>query len=212
MNLLEIEEELQKIKRTTFGISIPELRRFAKKLAKKDCGLFLKKLPFNTFEQRLLGAYAIGYIKADINLLLDYFEKFMPYVDRWEINDALCQNFKIAREHKKIVWDFLMKYKNSKEEFHSRIVSVMLLSHFLDDEYIEKVLFVLGELNTEAYYSKMGVAWAVATVMGKYPNLCFEYLKIENCPLADYTRKKALQKIKESYRVSEKIKKNLANI
>ena len=36
MNLLDIKKELCKIKRTQFGISIPELRKFARSLAKKD--------------------------------------------------------------------------------------------------------------------------------------------------------------------------------
>ena len=41
MNLAKIKKELANIKRTTFGISVPELRKFAKKIAKEDYKYFL---------------------------------------------------------------------------------------------------------------------------------------------------------------------------
>ena len=205
MNIKEIEKEVQNIKRTSFGISIPELRKFARTLAKSDYQDFLNYKTEN-FELKLLHAFLIGYIKDDINVLLGYFRDFIPSVDDWALNDSLCQNFTIARKYPDIVWGFLMKYKNSKKEFESRIVSVMLLSHYLNDEYIDKTIEILNQLNTDDYYSKMGVAWAVATVMGKYPKKCLEYLYSANCKLDKKTYNKALQKIRESYRVSSEIK------
>jgi len=81
-----------------------------------------------------------------------------------------------------------------------------MLSHYLNDEYIDRVISVLDELNTADYYSQMGVAWAIATVMGKYPEKCLKYLKSKSCHLDEITRKKSLQKIRESYRVSTEIK------
>ena len=143
MELTKIKKELNEIKRTKFGISIPELRKFAKTIAKDNYKEFIEKNDYSTYELKLLHAFLIGYIKDDINTLLKYFENFIPYVDDWAINDSLCQNFKIARKYQEIVWDFLMQYKNSKKEFESRIVSVILLSHYLNDEYIDKVFKVL---------------------------------------------------------------------
>ncbi len=206
MKLTDIKKELKSIKRTSFGISIPELRKFAKKIAKGNYVEFLQNDDCKTFEQRLLHAFVIGYINCDIDLQLKYFESFIPFVDDWAVNDSLCQNFKVARKYPDIIWQFLMKYKSSKREFESRIVSVMLLSHFLNDEYIDRVIEVLNSLNTDDYYSHMGVAWAVATVMGKYPQKCLAYLKSENCSLDKITYNKSLQKIRESFRVSDKIK------
>lgn len=206
MKLPDIKKELDKIKRTKFGISIPELRKFAKKVAKDNYKEFVENNDYSTFELKLLHAFVIGYAKDDINTLLKYFEDFMPYVDDWATNDSLCQNFKITRKYPDIVWKFLMKYKNSKKEFESRIVSVCLLSHYLNDEYIDRVIEVLNSLNTDDYYSQMGTAWAVATVMGKYPKKGLEYLKSKECRLDKITYNKSLQKIRESFRVSEKIK------
>jgi len=206
MKYSQAVEQLKTIKRTSFGISIPELRKFARKLAKEDYKEILENNTCNTFELKLLNAFVLGYASDDIKILLKYFKNFMPYVKDWATNDSLCQSFKITRKHPDIVWDFLMKYKTSEDEFESRIVSVMLLSHYLTDEYIDDVIKVLDKLSTNAYYSQMGVAWAIATIMGKYPEKCIKYLKSKNCNLDKITYKKSLQKIRESFRVSDKIK------
>ena len=206
MELNIIKQELNKIKRTTFGISIPELRKFAKKIAKNGYKEFIENNDYSSFELKMLHAFVLGYIKDDIKVLLKYFKDFIPQVDDWATNDSLCQNFKIARNYPEAVWQFLMEYKNSKKEFESRIVSVMLLSHYLNDEYIGKVIRVLDSLNTNDYYSQMGVAWAFATIMGKYPELCLNYLQSDKCHLDKITYNKTLQKIRESLRVSADIK------
>ena len=209
MDLSEIKIRLKQIKNTSFGISVPELRKFAKQIAKDDYCSFLEKNDFSSFDLKLLHAFVIGYAKDDIKVLLEYFQKFVPYVDDWAINDALCQNFKIARKYQDEVWNFIMQYRNSDREFECRIVAVMLLSHYLNDEYIEKVLEVLNALKANEYYSQMGVAWALATVMGKYPEKCKSYLFSAECRLNKATFSKTLRKIKESYRVSGEIKREL---
>ncbi|MGN0015233.1 MAG: DNA alkylation repair protein [Candidatus Gastranaerophilaceae bacterium] len=207
MDIIEIKNRLSKIRRTSFGISIPELRKFAKEIAKCRYNVFLDNNPLDSFEMKMLHAFVIGYAKDDVEKLTDYFEKFIPYVDGWAVCDALCQSFTIARKNQKYVFNKLSKYFNSTKEFDSRVVSVMLLSHYLNDEYIDKVFTVLNTLNTEEYYSRMGVAWAVATIMGKYPKKCLCFLK--NNSLDEKTYKKSLQKIRESFRVSDEIKEKI---
>lgn len=204
--LKEIKSKLNQIKRTTFGISIPELKKFAQKIAKEDYKKFVESNDYSTFELKLLHAFVLGYTKDEISVLIKYFEDFIPQVDHWAVNDSLCQSFKICRKHPDTVWKFLMKYKKSTKEFESRIVSVMLLSHYLDDNYIDKVIDVLNSLNTDDYYSQMGVAWAIATIMGKYPQKCISYLDSNECQLDITTYKKSIRKIQESFRVSDDVK------
>ena len=67
MKLDEVKKELKKIKRTTFGISIPELRKFAKKLARGKYAEFIDEDDYSIFELKLLHAFLIGYIKADLS-------------------------------------------------------------------------------------------------------------------------------------------------
>ena len=212
MKLNVIKKELSKIKRTTFGISIPELKKFAKEVAKDNYKEFLEENDFSSFELKLLHAFVLGYAKDDIKILINYFEDFIPQVNDWAVNDSLCQSFKISRKYPEIFWKALMKYKKSKKEFESRVVSVCLLSHYLNDEYIDKVIQVLDKLNTDNYYSQMGVAWAIATIMGKYPNKCLKYLQSTACHLDIITLKKTKQKIRESYRVPDKIKNRIKQL
>ena len=205
MDLKEIKNKLTTIKRTKFSICIPDLRDFAKEIARENYQEFFKVNDFSVYELKLLHAFVLGYAKDDIHILIQYFEEFIPQVNDWLICDSLCQSFKIARKYPDIFWKFLMKYAHSKAEFESRIVSVCMLSHFLNDEYIDRVISVLDQLYTERYYSMMGVAWAIATVMAKYPTKCQSYLQSESCHLDTTTYKKSLQKIKESFRTSKDI-------
>ena len=210
LSLPEIKKAIRHLPQTSFGISVPELRKLARKVAKEDYKYFVENNPNNTFELQLLHAFVIGYAKDDIRTLLRYFKKFIPFADSWGLTDSLCQNFKIARKYPQEVWDFIMHYKNSRKEFESRIVAVMLLSHYLTDEYIDRVIDVLNNLNTDDYYSQMGVAWAFATVMGKYPQKCLAFLRSRACKLDNQTRQKTIQKIKESFRVSKEIKETVS--
>lgn len=209
MKLQVIKKELSQLKRTTLGISIPDLRKLAQKIAKDNYQEFLDADDYSSFELKLLHAFVIGYAKDDICILLKYFQDFVPYVDDWACNDSLCQNFKIARKYPDIVWDFVMQYQYSAKEFESRIVSVMLLSHYLNDKYIDRVFRVLDNLNADAYYAQMGVAWAIATIMGKYPEQCWNYLQSVQCHLNKETYRKSWQKIRESYRVPDIIKNRM---
>ena len=167
MDLNDIKKSIYELRKTKFGYSVPEIRKLAKQGAKNNVIKYLDSINNDDYWVKLYFAYLIGYLKDDIETLINYFEKFMPYVDDWAVNDALCQNFLVARKYQKEVWSMLMKYKNSKKEFEVRIVSVVLLSHFLNDQYIDKVIKVLDKLNTNSYYSKMVAAWAIATIMGK---------------------------------------------
>ncbi|MBD5136128.1 MAG: DNA alkylation repair protein [Lachnospiraceae bacterium] len=194
-------------KKPDMGVRIPELRKLAKEIAKDDYRYFLDNNTFETFEAETLQAFVIGYAKDDINVLLGYVKKFIPMIHDWSVNDSLCQNFKIARKHQKEVFDFLMEYVDSEEEYEVRVVAVMLMSHFLNDEYIDRVIKVLDGLKCRDYYSRMGVAWAVATVMAKYRDKCFEYMN--NSSLDDWTYNKSIQKMLESYRVNDEDKKIL---
>ena len=176
-----------------------------------DCCLVIKEKRYDffeeehtTFEELTIHAYAIGYLKEDVNICLKYLKDFIPLVDNWSVSDSVCQNMKFARVYQKEVFEFLKTMKDSNNEWEVRIVAVTLLSHFLNDEYIDEVIEILDKLKTNTYMSRMGVAWAVATAMAKYEDKTLAYL--ERSSLDDWTYNKALCKMRESFRVSEKTK------
>ena len=182
------------------GIRLPELRKIAKQIAKEKRYDFFKE-DHTCFEEETIHAYAIGYCKEDINTLLSFVDQYIPRIRSWSTNDSLCQNMKFARKYQKEVFDYLLTLVPQQDEWKSRVVSVTLLSHYLNDEYIDRVFEILDVLYKETYFSKMGIAWALATCMAKYTQKTFEYLKTSS--LDKWTYNKSLQKMIESFRVKE---------
>ena len=155
----------------------------------------------------MLQGLVLGYAKGEINELLEYVRAFIPKIHDWSINDCFCATFKIAQKHREKVWNFLMPYAKSDQEFEQRVVAVMLMDHFLTEAYIARVLAVWDRLDHPGYYRKMGVAWGVATAYAKYPKETHAFL-LEN-HLDDETYNKAIQKMIESYRISAEDKEIL---
>ncbi len=193
--------------RPMLGARIPDLRKLAKEIAKENYRAFLEECPEDYFEQQMLQAFVLGYAKDDIEALLAYADRFIPKINNWAVNDSFCQTFKTARRYRDRVWEWMMAYAAKSEEYPQRVVAVLMLSHFLTDDYIEPVLAVLNRLSCDAYYAKMGVAWCAATAYAKYPRQTYAFL-LEN-QLDDWTFNKSIQKMTESFRVPDEDKKML---
>lgn len=182
------------------GVRIPKLRTLAKKIAKEDWRGYLDQAVCDTYEEIMLQGLVIGYAKGEINELLEYVRTFIPKIHDWSVNDCFCATFKTAQKYREKVWDFLMLYAKSDQEFAQRVVAVMLMDHFLTEEYITRVLSVWDSLDHPGYYRKMGVAWGIATAYAKFPKETHAFLI--NNHLDDETYNKAIQKMIESYRIS----------
>jgi 3-methyladenine DNA glycosylase AlkD len=191
------------------GISFPNLKSFANEIFKENPLEFLDTNDFSVYELEILHTYVIGKLK-DFNLAFKYFKDYAPSAKEWSTVDSLCQKFVIAKKHRDEVMQLLIKYSTSKDEYLQRIVAVMLLSHYLEDEYVEKVFEILSKLNHQGYFTKMAVAWALATVMTYYPKECLVYMKTSK--LDKWTHNKAIQKMKESFRISDDYKLKLGGL
>jgi 3-methyladenine DNA glycosylase AlkD len=73
--------------------------------------------------------------------------------------------------------------------------------------FVEEALKILQAIKHEDYYVKMGVAWAISIFYIKQPQLTLSLLQENN--LDDFTHNKAIQKIRESFRVSKEDKEML---
>lgn len=192
------------------GVRIPILRKIAKEIVNEDAIKFLETNPMDCFELLSLQAMVIGYMKEDLSVVLHYTRLFIPFVSDWSVNDTLCQTFTIAKKYPKEVWNFLSDYFNSVQEFELRVVVVMMLCHFITDEYVEKVISFIDKTKNDGYYYKMGCAWCLQVIMVKYPNICYQYLLNNN--LDDWTHNKAISKMIESYRVSNDMKDKIKKL
>ncbi|MGL4985811.1 MAG: DNA alkylation repair protein, partial [Treponemataceae bacterium] len=169
-------------------------------IATKDWRNYLETATNDYFEEIMLQGMVIGYAKAEIEEILRLAEKFIPKIDNWSVCDSFCVGLKLTNQHKHRVWEFLKPYYSSKNEFEIRFSIVMLISFYIDEQYIPPVFDILNNIQSEFYYVKMAIAWAVSICYIKFPHLTTEFLN--NNSLDDYTYNKALQKIIESKRIN----------
>ena len=72
--------------------------------------------------------------------------------------------------------------------------------YYLGENYDEKYLSIVANVKSDEYYIKMMIAWYFATALAKHYDVAIKYF---TSPVREpWTHNKAIQKIKESYRVS----------
>jgi len=186
------------------GVRVPELRKLAKEIAKGDFETFLAENDREWYENDMLQGLVIGCAKMDFEKRLTLMKAFIPRINNWAVCDVFCGSLKDTKKHKEEMWEFLQPYLKSDQEYEIRFGVVMLLSHFIDEEYRERAFAAFDEITSEAYYVRMAVAWAVSVYFVHFQEESFAYLKQNR--LDDWTYNKALQKILESYRVDAETK------
>lgn len=195
--------------RPILGVRVPVLRKIAKEISKGDWQTYLKGVTEDTYEEVAIKGFVIGYVKEELIVLLPYIEEHIEKINDWSLCDGFCSNLKIVGKHKEDFWTFLLPYSKIDDEYKQRLVAVMLMDYYLTDEYIDMSLEVLDSLKNEKYYCKMAVAWAIATAWAKQREKTFCYMQDGNNTLDDWTYNKAIQKMLESYRVSDEDKRIL---
>lgn len=191
------------------GIRIPILRKLAQKIVKEgNWEEFVKNEDTIYFEEVLLQGVIIGYSKLELKEKFEYIKLFVPRIDSWAINDTFVPTLKIKEKDLKEYWDFILPYTKSNKEFEIRFAIISMLDYFIIDEYVDKVIDILNNINHDGYYVKMGVAWTLAEVGIKYNDKAMKFLKEEN-DLDKFTYNKTLQKMIESFRIDTNQKDTL---
>lgn len=184
------------------GVRSPYLKKIAKEIANNDWRGFLAEAENNEdqyMEQTMIHGIVIGLIKTDFTEVLNYVNTFLPKINNWAVCDSFCCGLKIADKYQNEVWDYLQPVFTDDREYYLRFAVVMLLSHYINEEYIDRVLAKLDNVHHDGYYLKMAVAWALSICYIKFPEHTTEFL--QNNRLDDMTFNKALQKICESKRI-----------
>ena len=155
--------------------------------------------------------YEVVFIKLCAVSLLPY-ENFLIFLDECVgliDNWALCDSFKpkYLTNNKKLFLKELERIFLHGGEFYERFVLVMLLNYYVEDEYADILKMYVQRADMQKYYVHMAVAWLVAEICVKLPNLGEEILKDKLLPTK--TRNKAIQKARESFRVNKVYKERL---
>lgn len=194
--------------RPSYGIPVPRLRALAKELAQGDWQGYLACAEDTTNEERMLQGFVIGYIKCEFPVFLQCLSHFIPKIDNWAVCDTVAATLKQVKKHLPEFLDFLRPYLSATEEFQLRFAVVMLMDYYLTPAYIDMVLDTLCHVAHDGYYVKMAVAWALSVCFVKFRDKTLPV--IQNNGISDnFTHNKAIQKICESYRISQEDKQLL---
>lgn len=192
------------------GVRTPQLREYAKELYKNN-KLEDIKIGNKYSEELMLKGMIIGLqTKEPIEKVIKQIDDFVPKINGWAVCDTFCAGLKITKKYPKEMFVLIKKYLQSKKEFEVRFCLVMLLDYYINDEYIDKVLEILGNIKSDKYYIQMANAWAISVAIVKYYQKTILFLK--NCNLDNFTYNKAIQKAIESYRITDKEKEYLRKI
>ena len=108
------------------------------------------------------------------------------------------------------MFSFMIKYKNNENPFIRRFVIIMCMAYFLDDDFLCRVIDIILNVKGDNYYIDMGKAWTLATLAIKRSDIV-ENIILNSC-LSVWIKRKTIQKMKESYRISDEVKEHFNNL
>ena len=190
------------------GVRVPELRKLAKKVIEEpETSKFLKNLPHKYYDENMLHGLLISEIK-DYDACIVAVDEFLPYVDNWAVSDIMSP--KIFKKNKKALLEKIKEWSASEKTYTCRFGIEMLMSHFLDDDFKPEYLEIALTVNSEDYYVQMMVAWFFATALAKEWDATIKYFEYHR--LDRWTHNKAIQKARESKRITPKEKEYLKSL
>lgn len=183
------------------GVRIPDQRKLATEIVRGDWREFLAEARGEFYEELTVEGLVIAGARMNFAERLDLLRSFVPRINNWATCDTVCASLWFRPDEQEAGWRFITSYDTSNREFELRFMFVMMLDHFMKAEYTEQVLQEVAKVRAESYYVKMAQAWLVAEVFIKFREAGLEFLRGDN--MLPWTQNKAIQKIRESYRVSD---------
>jgi len=178
------------------GIRSNNLKMIAKEYASNNLAYFNSKLEYH--EEYMVYMFMLSYIK-DINLIYDKLDLIIPKLENWAQCDSLL-NIKIIKKNREFFLPLVLKYRYSKNEFEARFSLIMLLSHYMDINYLDLIFETLENIKSNLYYVEMAMAWLICECFIKFRDYTFN--RFNKLNVSNFVFNKAISKICDSYRVS----------
>ncbi|MGI6612728.1 MAG: DNA alkylation repair protein [Candidatus Nanosyncoccaceae bacterium] len=202
----EFQAKTINTKKTILGVRMPDLRKLAKKLARdlsqKEIEGLLSEVDANIYERVLLCGLVISYAKLDDKQRIALTKKYLELADSWAEIDSFVT--KHPKEASTIWREFVSECLKSPHEFVVRYGIVELMTNFLDQKSITTTLAKIRDIKHDGYYVKMAIAWLYATAAIDNFDLIITEVKANQ--VDNWTKQKALQKMIESFQISNEQK------
>lgn len=190
------------------GVRIPASRKLAKEIIKEnEHKNFLNSLPHKYYDENILHSILISEIK-DYDECIKYIDEFLPYVDNWAVCDTMSPKA-FKNKHERLM-NNILRWVDSDQTYTIRFGLKILMAHFLDNDFKKEYLEIPAKIKSDEYYINMMIAWFYATALAKQWDSTIVY--IENGVLDKWVHNKAIQKARESYRITAEQKKYLKSL
>ena len=190
------------------GVRVPELRKLAKRLAKTpEAALFLQELPHEYYEENCLHGFLIEQIRS-FDACVEALYAFLPYVDNWATCDMTSP--KVLKQNLPGLLSHVRRWIESDHPYMVRFGILCLMRYYLDDAFQPQILEMVSVIHSKEYYVNMMIAWFFAEALVKQHAAALPYL--EEHRLAAWTHNKAIQKARESLRVTSVQKEYLKTL
>jgi 3-methyladenine DNA glycosylase AlkD len=203
----EFNSKIIPTKQKTLGVRTAALRKLAENIAEDDPMSFIVIDKQNIYEMILLEGMTLSYWDKPFTDLLPLTERFLNKVDNWAQVDSTICDYKNIKKEKKEILHIVKIWLKSDKEFFVRAGLVMLLAHYVDKKHLKTIFKLSQKVKHTGYYVYMANAWLISQCMAKYPEETIVFLKDNT--LDKRTHNKAIQKSRESYRVSKENKEKI---
>ncbi len=200
----DFQRKLIPTKQKILGVRTPIMRKIAKQLQGLEEQVFA--YPDDIYEVTFIKLTLVSTLPYDKFLL--YVEDCVSKMDNW----AMCDSFKAKciQAYKKEYLYVLEKIFYNGGEFYERYVLVALLNDYVQTEYIPTIIHYLKKADTKRYYVSMAAAWLTAEILIKeYESGVFI---LKQGILEEKTHNKAIQKARESFRLTKEQKDYLTSL
>lgn len=191
------------------GVNVPKMREISKRIALELTDDQIEEFINSDslyYEEKMIKGLIIGYLKKDKKIILDLLDLYVDKIDNWGICDSFCATLKIIKKENDYFYPFLEKCLKSDKEFVVRFAVVCLLNHYVNDEYIDRIIEIIKKDYPDYYYIDMAIAWLICDCFIKYPDKTKPLFDLD---LKKFINNKAISKINDSFRVSKEEKELL---
>lgn len=188
-----------------YGVRMPQLKLLAKEILRGDPEGFLSVCRGTSYEEDMLRGLVLGGLR-DADVYERQLRAFLPALSNWAVCDGTAAASKVVGRNRERFYPVIEELLRAEEVYSVRLGYVLLLDYYLTEEYLTRVLEHCRASRGE-YYIDMAIAWLISVAYVKFPGQTEALLKDNE--LNDFTQNKAIQKIRESYRVSREDKTRL---
>ena len=189
------------------SLSEEKFRIFNEKIVAKEHRADYKEifeLPYDSFEEIIIKGAAVGFADVPLCEKEPYIIRYAEMIDNWAECDCFCSCIKVKKSEEDDLLRLAEGLMYRKEEFVSRVGTVLMFSKFSDEPTVRKALAIYDRLPSGEDYRDMAVAWGISVYCVKYPQLIVKYL--EHSPISIAVKLAAAQKIRDSRRISDEVK------